>query len=179
MSFLSETYVFTPRLFFFQSVSESQSFQTTVGEWQKPFWELDAAGQSDLCETVHKPGGSKGVAHVVFLLISLLHFPLLPTSLLGPSERESSVAHTDGTALSPPVCSPLLWLRPHIWWLTVWFPSQKSHGETVENAGNSVIRQLQPSRRLGEDGLLPDARLGQSQPAHFCKHKPPLAKHFR
>lgn len=74
--------------YFFQSVSESQSFQTTVGEWQKPFWELDAVGQGDLCKTMGKPGGFKGVAHMAFLLIYLLHFPLLPTSLLCPSERE-------------------------------------------------------------------------------------------
>lgn len=80
--------------FFFQLVSESQSFQTTVGEWKKKsFWEIDAAGQSDLCETVHRPSGSKGVAHVVFLLIDLLHFPLLPTSLLCPSERERCRPH--------------------------------------------------------------------------------------
>lgn len=121
--------------YFFQSVSESQSFQTTVGEWQKPFWELDAAGQSDLCETVHKPGGSKGFALQREREQCGPHWWNCPepTCLLSFAMAETTHLMAHGMISFPEVT----WRNSRECW------------------------ELKSSRRLGEGGLLPDACLGQ------------------
>lgn len=141
---------------FFLSIGVRVTVSSNNSGWvKKSFWEIDAAGQSDLCETVPKPSGSQGVAHVVFLQIYLLRFPLLPRFLLCPSERAVS-----STLMELP-WAHLFTLLCYGWGRTS-NGSPKSHGETVrecwelQSSGNP-----KPSRRLGEDGLLPDARLGQ------------------